>query len=50
MSTEHDLVILSDQFMNFELVFDIKNIDEHFLLKNLKFIMFLFHTNYSLAE
>lgn len=50
MSTEHDLVILSDQFMNFELVFDIKNIDKHFLLKNLKFIMFLFHTNYSLAE
>lgn len=50
MSTEHDLVTLSDQFVNFELAFDIKNIDKHFLLKNLKFIMFLFYTNRSLAE
>lgn len=50
MSTEHDLVTLSDQFVNFDLAFDIKNIDKHFLLKNLKFIMFQFHTNRSLAE
>lgn len=50
MSTEHDLVTLSDQFVNFDLAFDIKNIDKHFLLKNLKFIMFLFHTNRSFAE
>lgn len=50
MSTENDLVTLSDQFVNFELAFDIKNIDKMISLKNLKFIMFQFHTNSSPVE